>query len=101
MLNPVFSVAHMRNLTPVFHEISDRVCCSSVILLVFSSSQLPSQLRLAIETRVKDGPKELDILGWMGRTALELVGQGGLGYSFDPLTADTKDEYAEAVKAFM
>ena len=37
----------------------------------------------------------------MGRTALELVGQGTLGYSFDPLTADSRDEYAEAVKAFM
>ena len=37
----------------------------------------------------------------MGRTALELVGQGTLGYSFDPLTADSHDGYAEAVKAFM
>ncbi|RPD55321.1 cytochrome P450 [Lentinus tigrinus ALCF2SS1-7] len=82
MLNPVFSVGHMRNLTPIFYNISDR-------------------LQLAIETRVKDGPKELDILGWMGRTALELVGQGTLGYSFDPLTADSRDEYAEAVKAFI
>ncbi|RDX41926.1 cytochrome P450 [Lentinus brumalis] len=82
MLNPVFSGAHMRNLTPIFHETSGR-------------------LRVAIEARVKDGPKELDILGWMGRTALELIGQGGLGYSFDPLIADSYDEYAEAVKAFV
>ena len=37
----------------------------------------------------------------MGRTALELVGQGGLGHSFDPLVEDSKDEYTEAVKAFM
>ena len=36
----------------------------------------------------------------MGRTALELIGQGGLGHSFDPLTADTQDEYTEAVKGF-
>ena len=34
----------------------------------------------------------------MGRTALELVGQGGLGHSFDPLTEDITDEYTEAVK---
>ena len=54
-----------------------------------------------METRVCDGPKELDMLSWMGRTALELVGQGGLGYSFDSLVADTKDEYTEAVKAFV
>ncbi|EJF59615.1 cytochrome P450 [Dichomitus squalens LYAD-421 SS1] len=37
----------------------------------------------------------------MGRTALELVGQGGLGYSFDPLIAESRDEFAEAVKAFV
>ena len=38
---------------------------------------------------------------WMGRTALELVGQGALGHSFDPLTADSKDEFTEAVKSFV
>ena len=50
---------------------------------------------------MKDGPRELDILGWMGRTALELVGQGGLGHSFDPLIAESRDEYTEAVKAMV
>ncbi|KAI0713903.1 cytochrome P450 [Earliella scabrosa] len=82
MLNPVFSTAHMRNLTPLFYDITDK-------------------LRIAIETRVKDGPRELDILGWMGRTALELIGQGGLGHSFDPLIAESRDEYTEAVKAMV
>ncbi|KAI0737372.1 cytochrome P450 [Daedaleopsis nitida] len=82
MLNPVFSVAHMRNLTPLFYSIADK-------------------LRIAIETRVKDGPQALDVLTWMGRTALELVGQGGLGHSFDPLVEDSQDEFAEAVKAYV
>lgn len=59
------------------------------------------QLRVAIENRVRDGTKEIDVLSWMGRTALELVGQGGLGHSFDPLVSDTKDEYTDAVKAFV
>ena len=58
------------------------------------------QLKLALETRVKEGPATLDVVGWMGRTALELVGQGGLGHSFDPLTEDAQDEYTEAVKGF-
>ena len=35
---------------------------------------------------------------WMGRTALEIVGRVGFGHSFDPLVADTKDEFAEAIK---
>lgn len=37
----------------------------------------------------------------MGRTALELMGQGGLGYSFDPLIADAGDEYGKALKDLM
>lgn len=50
--------------------------------------------------RLEDGLKDIDVLDWMGRTALELVGQGGLGYSFDPLVQDVKDEYGEAIKDF-
>ena len=50
---------------------------------------------------MQDGPRELDVLGWMGRTALELVGQGGFGYSFDPLVAESKDSFTDAVKSFV
>ena len=34
----------------------------------------------------------------MGRTALELIGQGGLGYSFDPLIESKSNSYGEAMK---
>ena len=44
---------------------------------------------------------EIDMLTWMGRTALELVGQGGLGYSFDPLVANTHNDFGEAIKTFL
>ena len=40
------------------------------------------------------------MLTWMGRTALELIGQAGLGYSFDPLVADSADEFGTAIKGF-
>ena len=59
------------------------------------------QLRTALETRIEKGEAEIDIVGWMGRTALELVGQAGLGYSFDPLTHDRKDDYGNALKDFV
>ena len=36
----------------------------------------------------------------MGRVALELIGQTGLGYSFDPLTENKADEFAVAIKTF-
>ena len=40
------------------------------------------------------------MLSWMGRTTLEVLGQAGLGYSFDPLISDTHDEFAVSVKSF-
>ncbi|KAH9927308.1 cytochrome P450 monooxygenase [Fomitopsis serialis] len=79
MLNPVFSINHMRTITPIFYDTTRR-------------------LHDAIESRVKNGPQELDMAGWMGRTALELIGQTGLGYSFDRLVADEKDAFAESLK---
>ena len=51
---------------------------------------------------MRGAPAEIDMLNWMGRTALELIGQAGLGYSFDPLQEDvTPDVYAEAIKAYV
>ncbi|KAI0955822.1 hypothetical protein AcV7_006385 [Taiwanofungus camphoratus] len=82
MLNPAFSINHMRDMLPIFYNIVHK-------------------LRDAIATRVSDGPQEVDMLGWMGRTALELIGQGGLGYSFDPLVEDKADAYGEAIKAII
>jgi len=31
---------------------------------------------------------QIDMLSWTSRTALELIGQAGLGYSFDTLQDD-------------
>ncbi|KAI0628769.1 cytochrome P450 [Trametes polyzona] len=81
MLNPLFSAKHLRGMTPIFN-------------------QVVGQLRAAIASRLKDGPRELDLLEWTGRTALELIGQGGLGYSFDPLTRDVADDFASSLKAY-
>ncbi|KAI0648480.1 cytochrome P450 [Trametes meyenii] len=81
MLNPLFSAKHLREMTPLFNNVVHR-------------------LHDAIASRVEGGTQELDILGWMGRTALELIGQGGLGYSFDPLTEDVADEFAENLKEY-
>ncbi|KAI0754292.1 cytochrome P450 [Daedaleopsis nitida] len=83
MLNPVFSIAHMRQIIPIFNAVVNR-------------------LTTAIESRVNNNVDavELDIIVWMGRAALELIGQAGLGYSFDPLTSDAPDAFGTAIKAF-
>ncbi|KAH9885122.1 cytochrome P450 [Cubamyces lactineus] len=81
LLNPCFSVTHMRRMIPIFTDIGHK-------------------LQIGIENRMngRECTVEVDILSWMGRTALELIGQAGLGYSFDPLVADSTDEFAAAIK---
>ena len=59
------------------------------------------QLVSALSQSVQDGPKELNILEWMGRTSLELIGQAGLGHSLDPLVENAgKDTFVGALKNY-
>ena len=39
--------------------------------------------------------------GWNGRTTLEMLGQAGLGYSFDNFVDESTDEYGESLKLFL
>ncbi|KAI0765001.1 cytochrome P450 [Fomes fomentarius] len=87
MLNPVFSTKHLREMTPIFYEVMHRL------------RKAIAQRFVAAGSASKEG-LELDMLTWMGRATLEVLGQAGLGYSFDPLTEDHPDEFASAVKDF-
>ncbi|KAH9847439.1 cytochrome P450 [Lenzites betulinus] len=83
MLTPVFSAAHLRALTPVFYEVTKRLVD-------------------AISQRVEGAPRDLDMLEWMGRTALEIIGQAGMGHSFDSLTSDdATDPFTLAAKDYL
>ncbi|KAI0642567.1 cytochrome P450 [Trametes meyenii] len=83
MLTPVFSAKHLRDLTPIFYEVTDR-------------------LVKAISQRVHNAPQTIDMLEWMGRTALEIIGQAGMGHSFDPLVSDAaSDPFTLAAKDFL
>ncbi|KZP14943.1 cytochrome P450 [Athelia psychrophila] len=79
MLNPVFSPRHLQEMVPIFHHVSHK-------------------LREAILSRVTTGPQEIDMLHWLGRTALEFVGQSGLGYSFDHLDDRPPHPYSLSIK---
>ncbi|KAI0823809.1 cytochrome P450 [Trametes gibbosa] len=81
LLNPVFSVGHLRNMTHILYGIAHR-------------------LHKAIETRIGKDGSEIDVNGWMARTTLEMLGQAGLGYSFDNFIDDSTDAYGESLKMF-
>ena len=61
------------------------------------------QMRNALKVRVPaNGEGEvLDVNGWMARTTLEMLGQAGLGYSFDSFVGDATDPYGESLKLFL
>ncbi|RDX47346.1 cytochrome P450 [Lentinus brumalis] len=81
MLTPVFSAAHLRHMTHIFYDIAHR-------------------LRKAVEDRVGKMTEEVDVNGWMARTTLEMLGQAGLGYSFDNFADDSTDAYGDSIKMF-
>ncbi|PPQ74982.1 hypothetical protein CVT24_010278 [Panaeolus cyanescens] len=82
-LNPVFSTSHMREMVPMFYDISHK-------------------LENSLVNQVKNGVKEIDMVFWMGRTALELIGQAGFGHSFDDLSEDYGEHhYSSALKGLV
>ncbi|KAI0073344.1 cytochrome P450 [Panus rudis PR-1116 ss-1] len=82
ILNPVFNGNHMRYLIPIFYRVTHK-------------------MREALVRDVNGGEREIDMLNWTTRVALELIGQGGLGHSFDPLDKDELNPFAEEVKALV
>jgi len=83
MLNPVFSVAHLRETVPIFYEVGHK-------------------FRETFLQKVANGPKEVDVIAWMTRCALELIGRSGLGYSFDNLAENSVPHpFVDAVKELL
>ena len=54
-----------------------------------------------LRARAHGDAAELDVLSWMGRTTLEILGQAGLGYSFDNFVEDSTDAYGDSLKLFL
>ncbi|ESK88070.1 cytochrome p450 [Moniliophthora roreri MCA 2997] len=84
LVMPVFSVAQLKALTPLFYDIAEKL---SDVLSRESNSQYHHT-----------GKSVLDMNEWMSRVALESVGQAVLNYSFDPLNSAANNPYTEAIK---
>ncbi|THH17362.1 hypothetical protein EW146_g3432 [Bondarzewia mesenterica] len=60
------------------------------------------QLEESLSEQLNAGSAEIDLLIWMSRTSLELIGQAGVGVSFDDLTNESPpNEYMMAAKQLM
>ena len=56
------------------------------------------QLCSVFESKLASGQTEINVYEWTGRTSLELLAQGGLGTSLDPLIDGVESEHAKLVK---
>lgn len=91
MIQPLFGAAHMRALTPTFwgvacqarDVIGAKVCAARASDVGKASQQ--------ISTASQQPSAVLDLWKWCSRAALEGVGVGALGYSFDALDDETED----------
>ena len=91
----------MRGLIPVFYPIAHKVSHLLPWVLsicTWSLLDLGLQLRDILSEQVREGKKDIDVMAWMSRAALEYIGQGGLGYSFDALDVTKVNKYNTAIK---
>ncbi|TEB34532.1 cytochrome P450 [Coprinellus micaceus] len=81
LLNPMFNMAHLRGITPTFYDVAYR-------------------MRVTIGKHISYGHSaEIEMLPWATRAALELVGQGILGHSFESLEeANSMGTYTTTLK---
>ncbi|KAI0027085.1 cytochrome P450 [Vararia minispora EC-137] len=80
LMTPAFSINHMRRLMPIFQELSRS-----------------SAARMREE--VANGPKEIDIMDYTSRLALELIARAGFGHSFGAIEGNDEG-YSRALKNF-
>ena len=57
-------------------------------------------MRDHIAKDVDNGLRTVDVIKWISHAALELVGQGTLGYSLDPLDTSRSNMLGESLKGF-
>ncbi|KAJ7915789.1 cytochrome P450 [Mycena leptocephala] len=84
---PAFSTANLRRMVPMFYEVVQRV----LEMVLFNPSFVTAPRR------------QLDFNNILSRTSLELIGQTGIGYSFDPMLPgeERTDQYARALKGLL
>lgn len=86
-------------MTPVFYEIAHKVrtAASCIRATVHTLNQLRDSIKSSCQSN-----KEVDVLHWISRAALEAVAQGGMGTNFDLFSSkDATHPMLEAVKNIM
>ncbi|KAF7303041.1 hypothetical protein MKEN_01267400 [Mycena kentingensis (nom. inval.)] len=85
VMNPVFSPARLKEILPILYKIAHG-----------TANTLSQRIT---DANAPDGRAELDMLRVLGVTALEFIGQAGLGYSFAAAQSDALEDMKQLLFA--
>lgn len=91
----------MRDLVPVFYEVTEKVDTSRILNPDYILFLIVIKLRDVLRGKIVHGTTEVDMLYWMSRAALEYVGVGVLGYSFQALDENGDNAYMKATQQLL
>jgi hypothetical protein len=95
MIQPLFGAAHIRALTPTFWGIADQL---SYVIRARVRAASASDTEKASKDTSQQPSAVIDLWKWASRAALEGVGIGALGYSFDALDGTEDNAFMVAVR---
>lgn len=88
-LNPAFSPTQIRRLAPLMSSIASQL-----------RDLIVADVTAGIQGGGNSRTREIDMAEWLGRAAVEILGQAGFGQTFHTLEGDG-DKYVHAVKDLM
>ncbi|KAG8928313.1 hypothetical protein FRC01_006128 [Tulasnella sp. 417] len=75
ILNPVFSQSQIRSFTPLF---------------LLKAQKLKDLWKTEV-INTGDGSQTIDVLGWLSRATLDIIGEAGFGYQFNALVDESNE----------
>ncbi|WVF65346.1 hypothetical protein IAT40_000072 [Kwoniella sp. CBS 6097] len=102
VLNPSFSPAAVRGMVPIFYDKAYQLRDKFFSLIESDPEELAKTGEILSPTPPKDidvvpGTKKIDVLSWLGKATLDVIGLAGFNYDFRALE-DPKNELAEAYR---
>ncbi|WWC72890.1 uncharacterized protein I206_106854 [Kwoniella pini CBS 10737] len=98
LLNPSFSSLAIKGMLPIFYEKSFELKEKFISLIENNEeNEIECSPTPPIEIDIIKGSKKIDIMSWLGKTTLDIIGLAGFSYNFNAIQ-DPNNELAEAYR---
>nr|XP_018259389.1 cytochrome P450 [Kwoniella dejecticola CBS 10117]OBR81547.1 cytochrome P450 [Kwoniella dejecticola CBS 10117] len=97
LLNPSFSPAAIKGMVPIFYDKSYELKEKFISLIEGDLITTESSPTPPVKVDVVKGTRKIDVMSWLGKTTLDVIGLAGFNYDFKALE-DPNNELAEAYR---